>query len=96
MTGKNGYLYGRGTTDNKGPIIAVAFAAAALLSSRQLAVDLVFLIEGEEESGSCGFEASVQAHKVCRPRRCLSKPINLCVTGSDRRCRRYSDKVSSQ
>ncbi|KAF8921560.1 hypothetical protein CPB85DRAFT_1271425 [Mucidula mucida] len=63
MTGKNGYLYGRGTTDNKGPIIAVAFAAAALLSSRQLAVDLVFLIEGEEESGSCGFEASVQAHK---------------------------------
>lgn len=65
MTGKNGYLYGRGVTDNKGPILAVACAAADLLHRRALAVDLVFLIEGEEECGSAGFEAAVRKHKVC-------------------------------
>ncbi|KAH9480318.1 putative di- and tripeptidase DUG2 [Psilocybe cubensis] len=56
LTGRNGYLYGRGATDNKGPIIAVACAAADLLSRRALEVDLVFLIEGDEECGSKGFK----------------------------------------
>ncbi|KAF9534498.1 Zn-dependent exopeptidase [Crepidotus variabilis] len=63
LTGRNGYLYGRGATDNKGPIIAVACAAADLLSRRALEVDLVFLVEGEEEFGSTGFEDSVEKHK---------------------------------
>lgn len=65
LTGRNGYLYGRGATDNKGPIIAVACAAADLLSRRALEVDLVFLVEGEEECGSKGFKEAVQKHKVC-------------------------------
>ena len=64
LTGLNGYLYGRGVTDNKGPIIAIACAAADLLSRRALEVDLVFLIEGEEEVGSVGFEDAVRKHKV--------------------------------
>ena len=64
LTGQNGYLYGRGVTDDKGPVMSVAFAAASLLSKRQLDVDLVFLIEGEEECGSLGFEKAVKAHKV--------------------------------
>jgi di- and tripeptidase len=64
LTGRNGYLYGRGVTDDKGPIMAVAYAAADLLSRRALEVDLVFLIEGEEETGSHGFRAAVQKHKV--------------------------------
>ncbi|PPQ77469.1 hypothetical protein CVT25_011339 [Psilocybe cyanescens] len=63
LTGRNGYLYGRGATDNKGPIIAVACAAADLLSRRALEVDLVFLIEGDEECGSKGFNETVQKHK---------------------------------
>ncbi|KAF9485857.1 glutathione degradosome [Pholiota conissans] len=63
LTGRNGYLYGRGVTDNKGPIIASACAAADLLSRRALGVDLVFLIEGEEECGSKGFKEIVQKHK---------------------------------
>ncbi|KAH0832219.1 glutathione degradosome [Lanmaoa asiatica] len=63
VTGRNGYLYGRGTTDNKGPIMAVACAAAELLRKRALSVDLVFLIEGEEEAGSPGFMDAVSAHK---------------------------------
>ncbi|CAL1713399.1 unnamed protein product [Somion occarium] len=59
----NGYLYGRGVTDNKGPIMAIACAAAALLRRRALDVDLVMLIEGEEEAGSKHFAQTVKQHK---------------------------------
>jgi di- and tripeptidase len=64
LSGRNGYLYGRGVTDNKGPIMAVACAAAALLGRRALGLDVVFLIEGEEEVDSAGFGDAVEAHKV--------------------------------
>lgn len=63
MSGRNGYLYGRGVTDNKGPIIAVAFAAAELLYRRALGVDVVFLVEGQEECGSGGFSDAVERYK---------------------------------
>ncbi|KAI0823293.1 Zn-dependent exopeptidase [Trametes gibbosa] len=63
LAGRNGYLYGRGATDNKGPIMAVACAAADLLARRALGVDLVLLIEGEEEAGSGGFADAVRRHK---------------------------------
>ncbi|KAJ6466417.1 hypothetical protein C8R45DRAFT_1021645 [Mycena sanguinolenta] len=63
MTGRNGYLYGRGVTDNKGPILAVACAVANLLATRSLGVDVVFLIEGEEECGSAGFADAIRKHK---------------------------------
>ncbi|KII90799.1 hypothetical protein PLICRDRAFT_174166 [Plicaturopsis crispa FD-325 SS-3] len=63
LTGRNGYLYGRGVTDNKGPIMAAACAAADLLGKRALGLDLVFLIEGEEECGSTGFGEAVRKHK---------------------------------
>lgn len=65
LTGVNGYLYGRGVSDNKGPIIAAACAVATLLARRALECDVVFLIEGEEEAGSGGFAESVRAYKVC-------------------------------
>ncbi|KAG2340128.1 Zn-dependent exopeptidase [Suillus weaverae] len=63
VSGRNGYLYGRGVTDDKGPIMAVACAAAELLQNRALGVDLVFLIEGEEETGSAGFIDAIKEHK---------------------------------
>jgi len=63
LTGRNGYLYGRGVTDDKGPIIATACAAAELLARRTLGLDLIFLIEGEEECGSDGFWDAVAKHK---------------------------------
>jgi di- and tripeptidase len=63
VSGRNGYLYGRGVTDDKGPIMAVACAAAELLQDRALGVDLVFLIEGEEETGSTGFVDAIKEHK---------------------------------
>lgn len=56
-------MYGRGVTDNKGPILAIASAASMLLRDRKLNVDLVFLVEGEEESGSGGFEEAVKKYR---------------------------------
>lgn len=63
MEGIDGYLYGRGTSDNKGPIMAAIFACAELIGEQALASDIVFLIEGEEENGSRGFEQAVRANK---------------------------------
>ncbi|KAH9980925.1 Zn-dependent exopeptidase [Lactifluus volemus] len=63
LTARNGYLYGRGVADDKGPVLAVACAAADLLRTRKLAVDLLFLVEGEEETGSGGFVDAVLRHK---------------------------------
>jgi di- and tripeptidase len=63
MEGIDGYLYGRGTSDNKGPIMAAIFACAELMSEQALGSDVIFLIEGEEESGSRGFANAVKQHK---------------------------------
>ena len=63
MQGLNGYLYGRGVSDNKGPLMAALYAVADLVSARCLDSDIVFLIEGEEESGSRGFQQAVRANK---------------------------------
>jgi len=63
MQGIDGYCYGRGTSDNKGPIMAAIFACAELTSEQALGSDIIFLIEGEEECGSRGFEKAVKAGK---------------------------------
>lgn len=63
MEGIDGYLYGRGTSDNKGPIMAAIFACAELMAEQTLGSDIIFLIEGEEECGSRGFVKAVQQHK---------------------------------
>lgn len=63
MQGVNGYLYGRGVTDNKGPVLAALYAVADLVAGQQLSSDVVFLVEGEEECGSRGFQETVKKHK---------------------------------
>lgn len=59
----NGYLYGRGVTDNKGPILAALYAVAELVQNDGLACNVVFVIEGDEEAGSRGFRTAVRDHK---------------------------------
>ena len=59
----NGYLYGRGVTDNKGPVLAALYAAADLAQNRALDCNVVFLVEGEEESGSRGLLQTVQRNR---------------------------------
>lgn len=64
LSGVDGYLYGRGASDNKGPVIAALFAAAELASTQRLGADVVFLIEGDEECGSRGFDNTILANKA--------------------------------
>ncbi len=63
LSGRDGYLHGRGVSDDKGPIMAVAAAVAALRDRRELNVDVVMLIEGEEEAGSGGFQETTQRYR---------------------------------
>ncbi|EFX05283.1 WD repeat protein [Grosmannia clavigera kw1407] len=64
MKGVNGYLYGRGISDNKGPIMAALYAVADLMQEKQLESDIIFLIEGEEEAGSRGFQETVRENQT--------------------------------
>ncbi|OLL24367.1 putative di- and tripeptidase DUG2 [Neolecta irregularis DAH-3] len=63
VSGQDGYLYGRGVSDNKGPCLAAIYAVAELVQHGKLNVDVSFLIEGEEEKGSTGFFDTVSANK---------------------------------
>ena len=51
-------------SDNKGPVLAAAFAVSDLRRKLALGLDIVMLIEGEEESGSRGLKDAIQQHKV--------------------------------
>jgi acetylornithine deacetylase/succinyl-diaminopimelate desuccinylase-like protein len=68
MVSKDGYLYGRGTSDNKGPILAMVFAVKELLDRWEgkaqagLPVNLTFVFEGEEEIGSPSLATIVKSH----------------------------------
>lgn len=64
LTNMDGYMYGRGVSDNKGPILAAIFAVAELVQRSELVNDIVFLIEGEEECGSLGFQDAVEQNKA--------------------------------
>lgn len=63
LTNLDGYMYGRGVSDNKGPILAAIFAVAELVQSGTLQNDITFLLEGEEECGSPGFQSAVTKHQ---------------------------------
>ena len=56
---KDEYIYGRGVTDDKGPIAVVYQAIKELKATGELLVNIRWLYEGEEESGSGGFEETV-------------------------------------
>ncbi|KAK5779512.1 glutamine amidotransferase subunit DUG2 PWA37_004390 [Arxiozyma heterogenica] len=56
LTCENGYMKGRGVSDNKGPLISAIYSVASLYQQNKLKNDIIFLIEGSEEIGSPGFE----------------------------------------
>jgi len=60
LTEKDGKLYGRGSTDDKGPIYAWMNAIEAYQQNGiELPVNLKFCLEGMEESGSEGLDETV-------------------------------------
>ena len=57
-------LYGRGVSDDKGPMfIPVCVAEAFLRTGERLPVNLKFVIEGEEEMGSAHLAAGVRRYR---------------------------------
>ncbi|XP_053324330.1 beta-Ala-His dipeptidase-like isoform X2 [Spea bombifrons] len=57
MTEINGNLYGRGATDNKGPVLAWINAIDTYRALKQdIPINIKFIIEGVEETGSPGLE----------------------------------------
>ena len=57
-TVRNGNVYARGATDDKGQMITHLFAVESYLKTiGELPVQVKFLIEGEEESGGAGLKA---------------------------------------
>jgi acetylornithine deacetylase/succinyl-diaminopimelate desuccinylase-like protein len=63
-TERDGRLYARGVSDDKGPLLIPILVAEAFLRTQgRLPVNLKILIEGEEESGSPHFEATLQTHR---------------------------------
>jgi acetylornithine deacetylase/succinyl-diaminopimelate desuccinylase-like protein len=57
---RDGRLYGRGASDDKGPVIVALSAIAAFLNTTgRLPVNVKLLIEGEEEIGSAHLDAFV-------------------------------------
>ncbi|XP_006742708.1 beta-Ala-His dipeptidase-like, partial [Leptonychotes weddellii] len=64
LTEVDGKLYGRGATDNKGPVLAWINAVSTFRSLEEdLPVNIKFVIEGMEEAGSAGLEELVRKEK---------------------------------
>ena len=60
-------MYGRGVTDDKGPILATIFAVRELQEAGELPVNVVFAYEGEQEqskNASVGFHEAVTSHMM--------------------------------
>ncbi len=59
---RNGDLYARGASDNKGPLMAFLYAAEAWQRTAGLPVGLKLFVEGEEEVGSPNIEPFLAEH----------------------------------
>lgn len=61
---KDGKLYGRGSTDDKGPVVAWINAIQVLQELKvEIPVNIKFVFEGMEESGSEGLDQILANHK---------------------------------
>ena len=61
---RDGRIFARGSTDNKGQILAHILGLGGKLSrGGSLPVNVVFLVEGEEEVGSAHLEAFLEKHR---------------------------------
>jgi acetylornithine deacetylase/succinyl-diaminopimelate desuccinylase-like protein len=56
------YLYGRGTSDMKGQLLACIAALSAILACGDLPVSIKFLIEGDEETDPGPIKAFIREH----------------------------------
>lgn len=60
---KGDYLFGRGTSDMKGQVMATLNAVEAIMKTGDFPVNLKFMLEGEEEIGSMNMGNFLPQHK---------------------------------
>ncbi len=60
---KGDLLFGRGTSDMKGQVIASIAAIESVMKTSGLPINIKWLLEGEEEMGSVSMEAFLPKHK---------------------------------
>ncbi len=60
---ENGVIYARGSTDDKGQVLAHIHGVEQALAEGELPVNLIFLIEGEEEIGSPNLKPFLEQHR---------------------------------
>nr|XP_057913328.1 cytosolic non-specific dipeptidase isoform X1 [Doryrhamphus excisus] len=64
LTEVDGNLYGRGASDNKAPVLAWIHAVEAYkMLDMELPVNVKFVIEGMEETGSNGLDSMILSHR---------------------------------
>lgn len=64
LTERDGKLYGRGSTDDKGPVMAWINAIETLQEMKvEVPINIKFVLEGMEESGSVGLDDILIKHK---------------------------------
>lgn len=61
---RDGKIYGRGASDNKGQILAHILGVGEALEEGPLPVNVIFLIEGEEEVGSGHLAEFLEKHRA--------------------------------
>ena len=71
---RDGRIYGRGATDDKGPVVVALETARRSRGDGALPLNVRFLFEGEEEIGS----PSLRALPRRAPRRARRRPRRLC------------------
>ena len=81
---RNGRVYGRGTSDNKGQILGFILGLEAYLTTiGDPGIRMLFLVEGEEEVASPSLEAFVRENKdLLRSDVCIFADGNIHVDGT--------------
>lgn len=75
---RDGQIYARGSSDDKGQVWLIVKALEAMLAtSGRLPLNVKLMIEGEEESGSANLEAFVRANKTLL----AANHVLICDTG---------------
>ncbi|XP_044734561.1 cytosolic non-specific dipeptidase isoform X1 [Chrysoperla carnea] len=91
LTEKNGKLYGRGSSDDKGPVLGWVHAIQTYQALKiSLPVNLKFCFEGMEESGSQGLDALLWSEKD----KFLANTDHVCISdtywlGTEKPCIGY-------
>ncbi|XXQ32940.1 SAM domain containing protein [Plasmodiophora brassicae] len=92
LTGRNGYLYGRGASDNKGPLAAFLFAIKEIIAEDGAPpLDIVLILDGEGERDSFrgGFATAVASSVEWLEKPSVILLANTVWSGLDRPCLNY-------